>query len=78
MRRRIIEHLLTRKPFKALRITLSTNERFDVTHPETAYLAKRFMAIAIAPGSPSGSGMVWIDYRHIVYCQPIVANEIPF
>jgi len=60
---------------------VSTEETFDVTHPEAAYLAKRFMAVAKAPTAAAGGDdveMVWIDYRHIVYCQPISKRDIPF
>jgi hypothetical protein len=81
MRRAVIKHLVGRKPFKAFRITVSTKESFDVRHPEAVYLAKRFLALARAPTESTNldaSPMVWIDYRHIVHCQPIFSRDIPF
>lgn len=81
MRRSVVQYLLGRKPFKPFRITVSTEETFDVSHPEAAYLAKRFMAVAKAPTDASADHavqMVWIDYRHIVYCQPISKRDLPF
>lgn len=81
MRRSTLKHLLGRKPFRAFRITVSTDDTFDVKHPEAAYLAKRFIAVATPPAEAANADageMVWIDYRHIVYCQPISRQDIPF
>jgi hypothetical protein len=39
------------------------------------------MAVAKAPTAAASADaveMVWIDYRHIVYCQPISKRDIPF
>ena len=81
MRRSVIAHLLGRKPFRAFRLTLSNDESFEIKHPEAAYLAKKFVAIA-APTTQAEEmregEMVWIDYRHIVHCQPLPKREIPF
>ena len=81
MRRNVLVHLLNRKPFKPFRLTVSNNESFEVRHPEAAYLAKRFIAV-VRPLSEVTDAvtdeMVWIDYRHIVYCQPIYKREVPF
>jgi hypothetical protein len=82
MRRSGIVHLLTRKPFKPFRVTVSTDESFDIRHPEAAYLAKRFMAVAKS-GSEAfrddSAEMVWIDYRHIVHCHPVSKKtDLPF
>ncbi|MGI8982395.1 MAG: hypothetical protein ACR2FY_24450 [Pirellulaceae bacterium] len=81
MRRSIVKHLVGRKPFKPFRLTLTTAETFDVKHPEAVYVAKRFLALARPPVEASGSDdaeMVWIDYRHIVHCQPFTKKEMPF
>ena len=81
MRRSVLAHLLARTPFRPFRMTDSTEETFDVKHPEAAYLARKFVAIAKPPGEVQRHDegeMVWIDYRHIVYCQPLPKREIPF
>jgi hypothetical protein len=64
MRRSVLEHLLGRKPFRPVRITVSTEESFDLKHPEAVYLAKRFVAIARPPTEASNldeGDMLWID-----------------
>jgi hypothetical protein len=74
MLRSTLEHLFHRKPFRAFQVVLSTNESFDITHPEAAYLGKDVMAIAqrTVESTDSEQGyMVWIDYNHIVHCQPL-------
>lgn len=81
MRRSVLAHLLARKPFRPFRLTLSTDATYDVRHPEAAYLARQFVAIARPPAQIEGqheNEMVWIDYRHIVLCQPLPKREIPF
>ena len=81
MRRSIVKHLIERKPFRPFRLTVSSAETFDVKHPENVYLAAEFLALARTPGDTSGSDdaeMVWIDYRHIVYCQRLTKTDLPF
>ena len=81
MRRATVKHLIERKPFKPFRLTLSNSETFDIKHPEAAYLAEKFLALARPPTEASGSDdaeMVWIDYLHIVHCQPFTKKEMPF
>jgi len=81
MRRSVLEHLLRRRPFRPFQLTLSNDELFDIRHPEAAFLAKRFVAVALPPTNAEASDaeeMVWIDYRHIVHCRPVVNREIPF
>jgi hypothetical protein len=78
MRRAVLEHLLRRRPFKPFRITVSSQDTFDVRHPEAAYLALAFMAIADPQANDLDAEMVWIDYRQIVYCRPITKkHELP-
>jgi hypothetical protein len=74
----VLRTLLTRRPFKPFRITVSTNEKFDVRHPEAAYLARRFLAVVRPPadaGASRATDMLWIDYKHIVHCQPVEATR---
>ena len=81
MRRSIIQHLVGRKPFKAFRVTVTSAETFDVKHPEAVVVGKRLLAVARPPANASAADeteMVWIDYKHIVHCQPISKRTIPF
>jgi hypothetical protein len=74
MQRNVVKHLHDRKPFRPMLITLSSGDRFEVRHPEAAYFAEQFMAIAMVEAgeeeSPQAS-MAWIDYSHIAHCQPL-------
>lgn len=79
MHRDVLKHLLNKRPFKAFEITVSSDDVFSVEHPETAYLGERFIAVVqVRPGEEESqhSHMVWIDYDHIVCCQPV--RNIPF
>jgi hypothetical protein len=61
-------------------ITVSSGDRFEIRHPETAYFAESFMAVAVVqPGQEeaSHSSMAWIDYSHIVHCKPL-ERDVPF
>ena len=79
MHRDILKHLLTRRPFKPFVITVSSDDDFYVRHPEAAYLGELFLAVVqVVPGEEDSqnTNMVWIDYDHIVCCQPV--REVPF
>lgn len=62
-------------------MSISNGDRFEIRHPEAAYLARKFIAV-VRPSNrtdtPEGTDMVWIDYKHIVRCQPIVPKDVPF
>lgn len=65
-----IERAVRRSPFRPFRVALTTNEQFDVVHPELVIVDDRFVAI----GSPRGGApnddeliMYWIDLNHVVY-----------
>jgi hypothetical protein len=74
MRRDDLLNILKRRPFKPFRVTVSTGETFDVTHPEMMLIAETFVAIAMPrPGAslPENSNLAWIDLVHVVHCQPL-------
>ena len=73
MRRRDFLHILNRKPFRPFRITVSTGQTFDVVHPETIFVAHRFVAVPAKHASKESirpDDYVWIDLIHIVHLQP--------
>lgn len=80
MRRRVIKNLMRRTPFKPFAICVTNGDEFEVRHPEAAYLARLFLAVVrpSRPDSSEGIDMVWIDYKHIVHCQPLTSKDIPF
>jgi hypothetical protein len=74
MRYKDFERLLERRPFRPFRIAVSTGETFDVLHPETLFLADKFVSV-LAPGTNTDSDdvqdFIWIDLIHIVHLQPL-------
>lgn len=72
MRRRDFMHVLQRRPFRPFRITVSTGETFDVVHPETVFVAHRFVAVPmtrVRREEDRAESYVWIDLLHIVHVQ---------
>lgn len=66
--------LLQRRPFRAFRMTVTTGETFDVPHPETMFLADKFVSVPVpgtVPGPDLQPDFVWIDLLHIVHVQPL-------
>ena len=73
--------LLRRRPFRPFRITVTTGEEFDVSHPDLAIASRNFISI----GMPKLAGIsrqlddfVWVDLNHIVHIQPIDRNDVPY
>jgi hypothetical protein len=65
-----VERVVRRRPFRPFRIALTTNEQFDIVHPDLVVIDDRFVAV----GSPRGAApddeeliVYWIDLNHIVY-----------
>lgn len=70
MNREDLELLLKRRPFAPFRLTLSTNESFDVRHPELVMLRDRFLTVAkpMRDGDNSSILIYWISFQHIAHC----------
>jgi len=70
------EKILRLKPFKPFRMTLTTQQSFDVSHPEMVFTHPRFVAVGVRPSDAAaevGPIMHWIDIQHIVHLHPIVS-----
>jgi len=79
MHKEVLEHLIGRRPFKPLQVVVASGEAFPVPHPELAILGEHILAVLNRPqGDATDPQMVWIDYEHIVYCQPLPTREAPF
>jgi hypothetical protein len=66
--------VMRHRPFKAFRITLTTQQTFDVSHPDLAFPHPRYFAVgARKPGAPPDAEVVmhWIDLNHIVHIHPL-------
>ena len=74
MRFRDVMRLLQRRPFRPFRMTVTTGETFDVPHPETMFLADKFVSVPVpgpVPDPRLPPDFVWIDLLHIVHIQPL-------
>jgi hypothetical protein len=69
MDRQDLEFLLNKTPFIPFRLTVSTNESFDVRHPELAFVMDRFVAIGriTREGEERSMLIYWISLQHIVH-----------
>jgi hypothetical protein len=70
------EKILRRRPFRPFRITVTTQQTFDVSHPEMVFTRPRFVAVGVLPHDESpeaGLVMHWIDVQHIVHVHPILS-----
>ena len=58
--------MLTRRPFEPLRIKTSSDEVFEIRHPEMAMLAKTALVILHpdADGGPSDK-LEYVSYLHV-------------
>ena len=65
--------LVKRTPFKPFRITMATNESFDVPHPEMLIVGRSIAALGIgATGDePIAEHIIWLDLDQIVHIQPM-------
>lgn len=70
MNRDDIQLLLGRKPFEPFRMTLSTNESFDVRHLEQVMLRERFLVVAKPVRNGDGNNVLiyWVSMQHIAHC----------
>jgi hypothetical protein len=70
--------LVKRKPFKPFRITMATQEAFDVPHPELLIVGRSIAALGIgASGAePIPEHIIWLDLDQIVHIQPIVSPAV--
>jgi hypothetical protein len=84
MQRDDILNLLHRRPFRPFRITVSTGDTFDVTHPDQAIAAHRFVAIGVPRREPMPEGFdnfAWVTVLQIVHIQKTFRDDydsIPF
>ncbi len=66
--------LMQRRPFRPFRMTLSTDENFDVTHPDQMIVTPTLAALGIGSHKDMPKlvdRIIWIDVQHIVHVQPI-------
>ena len=68
------EKILRRKPFKPFRMTLTTQQTLDASHPDMVFTHPRFVAVGVLPpdgATEVGLIMHWIDVHHIVHLRPL-------
>ena len=67
--------MLNRRPFEAMRITMSSGAVFEVRHPEMASLGKSAMLVVL-PASDGGPSDRWefLSYLHIAHVETIAPS----
>ena len=69
-----IKDRLTRRPFEPFRVVLSSDDSYDVRHPELAFLLRNGLYVAL----PTQEGDVpedaaWCSLLHIAAIEPLSA-----
>lgn len=69
MNRDDLKVLLDKTPFAPFRLTLSTQETFDVRHPELAFLEERFISVGqpVREGDDRSIAIHWLSLQHIAH-----------
>jgi hypothetical protein len=71
-----LDEIMRRRPFRPFRVTVSTQEFFDVLHPEMIIIGERFVAIGKSEEPfEHDLSMYWIDYNHIVHIHRLDIRE---
>jgi hypothetical protein len=65
-------NLLAARPFEPFRVVMSSGERYEVRHPEMAYLMRTKILIGLDPDR-HGTSDDWrmISLLHITFVEPI-------
>jgi len=71
MRADELKALLDRRPFKPIRIQMSSGEHVDVTHPEMAMLARSTFVVAMKPVRGVADYFGWYSLIHVVKVVPL-------
>lgn len=71
----VVKSSLSRRPFQPFRIRLSSDDTFEVRHPENALLVKSGICLAV----PDERGElpevpVWCSYLHIASVEPLISD----
>lgn len=71
-----INNFLRAQPFQPFRITMSSEETFEIRHPDSALLTRRTIAVGVRPSEHPRlfGGVVHLSLLHIVRLEPIEAE----
>jgi hypothetical protein len=79
MQRDDILSLLRRRPFRPFRVTVSSGDAFDVTHPDLAIASHQFVAIGVPRRRPMPSdfeNFARVTLSQIVHIQRIFREDV--
>ncbi|HYE97713.1 MAG TPA: hypothetical protein VEJ18_02330 [Planctomycetota bacterium] len=65
--------LLARRPFRSVRLHISSGEHVDIRHPEMAIVARSFVAVGLRPRLGVADVVVQDGLIHIVKVTPAPA-----
>lgn len=64
--------ILRRVPFKPFRVVTSSDESYNVMHPEMALVSARSLVLASPePTHPEGERLVFCSYLHIAHIETL-------
>ena len=67
--------LVKGQPFTPFRMTMATNETFDVWHPELLIVGRSIAALGLTSAAEESiaDNIIWLDLNQIVHFQPIAS-----
>lgn len=71
MRAEELRALLDRRPFKPIRLHITSGEHVDIYHPEMALVSRSLVAIALPSQKKIAELIVHYNLIHVVKIQPI-------
>ena len=75
MRAEELRMLLDRRPFRPLRIHISSGEYVDVIHPEMAFVSRSLVAVAVPPTRGVAEAIAHYSLIHVVKVVPLAQTS---
>jgi hypothetical protein len=66
-----LKELIFKRPFKPIRLLLTTGEWIDIRHPEMALLGRSYVAMPLEQKRGVDAQMVWHSLIHSVKAYPL-------
>ena len=68
--------ILSRQPFEAFRVVMSSGESYNVMHPEMAFITARALLLTISDVSRSaGERLAFCSYLHIAHIETLIPSR---
>ncbi len=74
MRAEELVSLLHRRPFRPMRLHITSGEHVDIRHPEMALVSRSLVAVGLAGRGMVADHFVWYNLIHVVKISPLNGN----